>query len=204
MTWDFSEGLARVGAPSGSNNGFIDKTGMFVIPKQFGGTEIGPDFSEGLAVITVDEISYGYIDTSGNIAIDAIYEGADKFSEGLAPVRINGKWGYIDVNGNIVIEPKFKRARPFNEGLAGVWREDDTTGFIDRTGEYVIGPCNFGAWEFSEGMGRIMKDAQAGFIDKNGEVVIEPLFEHAEPFSEGLALVRIGQKYLDKLAENKK
>ncbi|WP_373563792.1 WG repeat-containing protein [Campylobacter sp. 2018MI34] len=30
-----------------------------------------------------------------------------EFREGLAGVKLNGKWGLIDKNGKFVIEPKF-------------------------------------------------------------------------------------------------
>jgi hypothetical protein len=33
------------------------------------------------------------------MAIPAVYDNADDFSEGLAPVRLNDKCGYIDTTG---------------------------------------------------------------------------------------------------------
>ena len=32
-------------------------------------------------------------------------EEAKDFSEGLAAVKINGKWGYMDANGELIIKP---------------------------------------------------------------------------------------------------
>ena len=49
----------------------------------------------------------GYIDTSGNIAIQFKFDGAASFSEGLASVKLNGQWGYINADGETVIEPSF-------------------------------------------------------------------------------------------------
>jgi hypothetical protein len=45
----------------------------------------------------------GYIDTSGNIAIQFKYDGAAPFSEGLASVQLNGQWGYVNADGEMII-----------------------------------------------------------------------------------------------------
>lgn len=37
----------------------------------------------------------GYIDTKGRIIHDLVFELANDFSEGLAAVKVDGKWGYI-------------------------------------------------------------------------------------------------------------
>ena len=55
------------------------------------------------------------------------------FSEGLAPVRVGGKYGYIDKAGTVVINPQYQWAGAFSEGLAalniaGAW------GFVNRQG----------------------------------------------------------------------
>ena len=44
----------------------------------------------------------------------------DDFSEGLARVKIKGKWGFIDKTGCLAIEPRFRFANFFREGLAPV------------------------------------------------------------------------------------
>jgi len=41
----------------------------------------------------------GYIRSNGDIAISFRYEDAGVFSEGLAPVKVAGKWLYIDEQG---------------------------------------------------------------------------------------------------------
>ena len=33
------------------------------------------------------------------------------FNEGLAPVKIDGKWGFIDTKGNVVITPAYDEVR---------------------------------------------------------------------------------------------
>jgi hypothetical protein len=41
----------------------------------------------------------GFINDEGRLVIPFIYEDARRFSEGLAAVKIDGKWGYIDKTG---------------------------------------------------------------------------------------------------------
>ena len=51
---------------------------------------------------------------------------AAPFSEGLARVRVDGKWGYINTEGEVVIEPQFDDAGSFSKGVLGsslVWKD---------------------------------------------------------------------------------
>jgi hypothetical protein len=83
----------------------------------------------------------GFIDRIGEWAIEPVYDYASPFSQGLAPVSMNGRWGFIDKSGKVVI--KMKRGhngRSFHDGLAGV-RKNDQWGFIDQTGRWAIKPC---------------------------------------------------------------
>ena len=45
---------------------------------------------------------------------------SNNFSEGLANVKINGKWGYINTKGEEVIPCQYDAANPFSEGVAVV------------------------------------------------------------------------------------
>ena len=61
------------------------------------------------------------------------YDDAYNFSEGLALVKLNGKYGYIDKQGNEVIPLKYDYANNFLEGLALV-RLNGKYGYIDKQG----------------------------------------------------------------------
>jgi hypothetical protein len=60
------------------------------------------------------------------------FDGATRFSEGLAAVRIGdantGKWGFIDGTGKMVVAPQFDGCESFAEGLAAVRIGDANTG----------------------------------------------------------------------------
>ena len=78
----------------------------------------------------------GFIDRTGKIVIEARFDEARVFSEGLAAVRVGDKWGYVDPSGRMVIEPQFDMAVPFYDGLAlvhmGSERREDRLHRQDR------------------------------------------------------------------------
>ena len=68
------------------------------------------------------------------------YEAAGQFSDGLAPVKQNGKWGYINTDGETVIPFQYDIAGLFNEGYAIVGALVSTepdTAYDPDTGNYV-------------------------------------------------------------------
>ena len=112
---------------------------------------------------------YGY-KHNGRVVIPAKYDDACPFSEGLARVKINGKYGFIDKTGTVVIPAKFDGAWDFSEGLASV-KINGKWGFIDKTDTMVI-PAKFDdAWYFSNGKARVKLNGRQFFIDRNGNEV---------------------------------
>jgi hypothetical protein len=182
----FTGALARVGIYNPTpdpytrepilNWGLIDRRGTFVVSPKY--ASIG-DFSEGLAAVSFidpkqkQEIAFGgrglyraalwgFIDTTGGVAIPILFAEAGNFSEGLASVRIissdrsmcseRGAVGYIDRSGTVVIKPAFVAGSAFNDGHAKV---------------------SIGEWEF---MGRCLCcnpvfRGQTGTVDRNGNFV---------------------------------
>ena len=148
----------------------IDRSGtiLFTSPD-----DIQSVFSEGLAAYREDageKMYYGYIDETGNIVIPAIYEGAERFSEGLAAVcvrynslltetgyKVIGEYGYIDKNGKMVIEPIYERAESFSEGLAAV-KTKNGWGFVDCSGTVVIQPQYAWVTDFVNGTAFAMEE----------------------------------------------
>jgi len=68
-------------------------------------------------------------------------------------------------------------------------------GYIDNTGKYIINPQFDAAYDFKEGLARVLFDGQYGYIDAEGKYVINPQFDAAYDFVDGLALVRSGEKW---------
>jgi len=108
---------------------------------------------------------------------DDKYDNATDFSEGMAAVKVNGKWGFIDTTGKMVIAPQFNPSQPqfnahFSEGLVAV---NTTSGLI--AGKETNDPGS----------------TRWGFADKSGKIVIPIKYEanyYSPPhFSEGLAVI---------------
>jgi hypothetical protein len=178
----FSEDLAFVVAQDG-RVGFVNKSGALVIAPQFSYHPLS-DFKEGLAAVAdAGSKKFGYIDKTGQFRIQPEFDNAAEFSDGLAPVKTNGRWGYIDREGRFVIAPQFAVAMPFSEGLApastctGVLypsREDTGKcgyGYIDKTGRFVIDQRFEEGGPFRDGRAQVFADGAPVYIDREGNVL---------------------------------
>jgi hypothetical protein len=229
--WDFSEGLAAAMRKGERLWGYIDPSGEFAISPRF---ETSPNgyvypFSDGLALIQVKG-KFGYIDRTGTFVIKPELPHAGHFSDGLAPVVVEGsciymtdgpcagpelvgkpdadnlrscKFTYIDRTGRVITDNRFDAGRDFSEGLAPV-RMGTLWGFIDKSGALVIAPQFDDAKPFSSGLARVRRNSLYGFVDKLGSLVIEPQFAHAGDFSDGLAPVNDADRhhwYIDRKGE---
>ena len=172
-----------------------------------------PSFSEGVAPLEQIDVdgyrTWGYIDKTGSVVIEAMFDHARNFREGLAaiaPPAGAGKptlWGFIDKFGNIAVEPQFNLVSHFSEGLAHCMMWDVNTDefftgdwthiFINQKGTVVIGPEFNGAGSYSDGLAWVKVGDKYGYIDKTGSVKIKPQFNGAGDFSEGLAKVNVGK-----------
>ena len=179
--------------------GYIDKTGQFTIAPQLDIVDLF-SFSEGLAAVRIGEFvegKWGYIDKQGMLVIQAQFDTAGPFHDGLAVVANDRKFGYIDKTGKIVIPLQFASGGSFSDGLAAVRVGDFITGkdgYIDTQGKIVIEPRFDGAFPFADGLADVRVGDKYGFVDKQGRMVIESQFDFANSFSGGLAAVRVGDE----------
>src|SRR5712692_3711026 len=135
------------------------------------------------------------MDRTGKLIIEAKFEDAEGFSEGLAPVKVKGelvwcppeeggnrsgstmRYGYIDRTGKLVIPVQFESAEPFSEGLAAI-RNCGQASFINKTGKTVISGFT-DASSFSAGLARVQTlrngNLLTSYVDKTGKVVWGPV-----------------------------
>ncbi|MBN1629289.1 MAG: WG repeat-containing protein [Thermoleophilia bacterium] len=148
----------------------------------------------------------GYIDESGAVVIEPLFEEVGRFSDGLAAVILNGEEGFIDAGGAVVVHPPEDAAvRPlyasFSEGLAALQSTtEDVYGYIDTTGAWVVEPRFEEAGPFSEGRACVVINGRYGYVDGSGALVVEPQFVEAGSFSYGRALVEVEGRlgYIDR------
>ena len=134
---------------------------------------------------------WGYETRTGEVVIQAQFNSAQKFSEGLARVELGYRFGYIDQTGKIVIHTTYLWGGKFCEGLARV-RGDESFGYINKQGNPINKQQLDGGLDFGEGFAPVMIKNKWGYMNQNGEIVIEPQFDEAEKFYNGLARVRNG------------
>ena len=63
----------------------------------------------------------GWFDLKNKPISPLCFTSAGRFSEGIAPVCLNGKWGFVDKAFNLIIEAQFGHAEPFINGRAKVF-----------------------------------------------------------------------------------
>ncbi len=193
---NYSEGWARVIRNKVDNyiHGFINIEGETIFKDYFNNNT--GDFHDGLAVFEKDYL-FGYVNTSGDIAIQPGYFLAYDFSEGLATVANDeGKCGFINKSGELVIPFQFDHSpdgtylyEGFSNGLAAVCI-NDKFGFVNSAGEFVIDAVYDYAGRFSDGTALVVVDGLFGYINESGKYIIEPQFAHATSFHNGYAFVR--------------
>ena len=153
----------------------------------------------------------GYEDLAGRAVIDARFENASPFVDGLAQVESDEGVGFIDPDGQVVVPLQFDHAllrfsRDRNVAVADgkAWLIDTTGRRIADLGPWAwpglrpeesfgdlaqfVGLCDF----FADGLIPWPRGDQWGYIDRDGQWVIEPRFESAQLFQGGYASVTSG------------
>lgn len=202
----FVEGMARVNR--NGLFGFINTKGEEVISCKYIHAN---DFSEGLVSVSIgtQEITentiwvrdekYGVIDKTGQKIIPFEFLEFDNFKNGIARARdlATRKWGWVDNKGKWNIIPKFEYAADFNDlGMAMVVVDNQSKGYINRQGNFVINPVYYELGDFIDGIaiaknwGQKEKyNGKYGYINSKGETIVPFIYDKVEGFSENLALV---------------
>lgn len=144
----------------------------------------------------------GFINAAGKTVIDPHFDDARPFSEGLAPVRLNGKWGAIDRSGVFVIPCTHQGVGlKFSEGKIE-FTVGNRHGILGRDGSIIVPPKYHAISPFNEGAAYVWDGKQYGFINELGQEFIPLFFEDVREFSHGLAPVKLGGKwgYIDRKA----
>lgn len=138
----------------------------------------------------------GFRDLDGNIAVKAIYESAEMFSEGYSAVEVNKKWGLINEKGEYIIKPQYDFLGGVHNGLIS-FSQNDKDGFLDTQGDVAIEPNFHWAGEFSEGLCAVSLDWRTddprlyGYIDRTGKLVIDYKYQYAMKFENGKGKVQL-------------
>lgn len=211
----FHSGLATVRDAFTGKAGVINKKGEFIVPPQY---DLIGSFSEGVALVGVgeDQLIFGILDNKGKIILDPLlrlnekywHDKDLKFSDGLVPAMMAGKWGYVDKKGTFVIPAKYDDAGPFSEGFAFV-AMNKRVGIINTKGKLIGVPTydyyvkqtsnsfnifsdsdNMRKYRFSGGVSPVCMNGLWGVVNTRGSYVVKPTCVAINLYSDGLALFK--------------
>jgi len=150
--------------------GFADSTGNFVIPAIYGeATEYGKIIGVRLGD------KWSLIDSHGKAIKGPSFSGPildykyHWFSEGKAPVNVNGKVGFLNDKGELCIKPQFEFATGFKNGVAEVWN-GQYWGYIDTNGRYITKQPFNNVMPFHNGKARVTVPGPLWFLVKSHTV----------------------------------
>jgi WG repeat protein len=193
----YREGMA--GVMKGGQCGFVNTAGDLDIPMRFASVR---SFHNGFAAVRLPSPPgtpgrYGYIDRRGRLVYEdrtgQVAELGD-FHEGLARIKVEGKWGYLGRSFKVRIEPRFDQARDFTQGLAAI-RIAGRWGYIDKTGRSMTAQTFDSADDFDDTLAMVGLAGRVGYINRVGDRGIEPQFGSARPFFRGYARVDHGPSF---------
>jgi hypothetical protein len=184
---------------------FLNKKGEIVVKEFKNHHSYSTILKEGRARVSYD-FKCGFVDSKGNLVIEAKYDDVRDFSEGLAAVQLDGKWGFIDKDGNLVIDFKFtNEPQSFSNGRTFVMGQNFLYALIDNTGKVLVEPKYKSVFPFNEGFAPVSYVNEKGktvweIIDVNGKTVKQfvqtgnekDMIEFYSGFSEGLAVAQQG------------
>src|ERR1700691_3755348 len=88
---DFSSGVAQF--EKGALRVLLTSDGIVILQPKY--CSISRFRADGIAYVS-DGSHYGFINLRGEQVIPLFFEDAREFSEGVAPVLVDGRWGYIN------------------------------------------------------------------------------------------------------------
>lgn len=134
----------------------------------------------------INKTYYGYINTSGEVAISLNYQEAHDFDENfLAVVKYKDKYGLINTKNEKVLELKYDKIKYLGEGI--YYYVLNKKGYLARFISYQnlenIKEVNYDdVGIFNEGLAYVVRDKKVGYIDKNGNEVIPPQYNYRKDF----------------------
>lgn len=174
-----------------------DTRKLLVAPKY---TRIS-SYNEGLASACGEDLKWGFINKSGRAIIPFVYEDASPFMNGIARVKINGKYGYLDNQNKGVIYPNYKHIDLFKDHVAracvdasNVKRMDnifpqDRWYLINDFGDNLT-PSGYDFIEYgNEGFFPVREKNKWGFINQYGKKITDVKFTAVKEFKNGFAPV---------------
>lgn len=150
-----------------------------------------------------EHLRAGFINESGAVIVEPMFDCAGPLREGFAPVQIEKRWGFIDSSGHLRIAPFSGGKADFYGGRA-VFTDPLTSlcGVIDMSGQVVVEPCYFRVGRFDEGVAWMSNKGawnstpgSYGILSEDGTVKVPFYFDDMRNFREGFAAAELEGKW---------
>ena len=137
---------------------------------------------------------YGYINKSGDVKINPMYDEADAFDAGYAVVMMGNSFGVINKSGEFTISLRETAMSNLGGERIGFYDKDNKKGgMMDAKGNIIV-QAIYDAWNgigFTDGDLMAVKSGDKwGFLDKNGKLKIATQYNYAMPFADDKAWVQ--------------
>ncbi len=205
---DFYDGVARISVKGRLSGSFKDKTyglgnlsnyldGMLTKNELVDYTIYDEEFKEDAEIICQD-CEWGYIDTSGFIAVQPQFTFARNFVNEVGIVQYKDKWGMVDANDKLLI-PFHYDGIHFLENtdnkILRVYNNDRKYGLIDTLGHVAVNLRYDELGGFSDGKLAVKRNGFWGYVNKDGLEIIPCRFKFVKNFNNNLAAVKLGNKW---------
>lgn len=149
---------------------------------------------EGSCIVFAENVNlypgnwlYGFIDKTGNWAINPNLESATSYNDSISIVEKSAETFFINTDGEFITKLD-KNVGDYSQGYAIVYT-DQGSYFVNKLGERLGNQIFQRVNPFSDGMASIQVENKWGFIDSTGTIVIEPKYYVRSDFKEGLTPV---------------
>lgn len=212
--WDFTGGFAKI--QINGKFGLIDQTGDLVAQAiydkignpangfirvykdgqwsflnnageaKFNGFQSATDFDQQTAYVKKDN-QYYHLSTTGKLSeIEGVKAIPRTLNNGRWIIRTDNGFAILDHRGSIISQDDYQQINPFYEGMAA-YMKGELWGYIDTSGQELVGPVFGLAWNFSNGLARAAFRDGIAYIDKTMRPPFYPRCRDMQDFTEGRA-----------------
>lgn len=109
---------------------------------------------------------------------------------GLAPVKMNGKWGYMDFNGDLKISCQYDKTAHFGNNGVGVVEKGEYKGLINESGNIILDPIYDSIYNLDSSVSlsaregtyqEVVKNDRHGVVKTDGTWILDPEYDYIEP-----------------------
>jgi hypothetical protein len=153
---------------------------------------------DNAGLLTCQDCTWGYLDTTGQLAVPPGYTFAKDFVNEVGIVAEGELWGMVDSKGKQLLPCRYDELGFLEESgnkVLRVFKKQEKYGLIDTLGRLAVSLEYDAIGSFSDGRLAVKRNGAWGFVDRNGREVVPCRFDEVSAFSESWAAVRLGSKW---------